>query len=65
MLRNNPPDVAIDAYAEAFVKALIRMFQRDREMQTILLTDTTARNLATRHFFNRAWRAVRDERPGA
>src|SRR5690606_4519638 len=65
MLRNNPPDVAVDAYAEACVQALIRRFQRDREMQTILLTDPTARDLATRHFFKRAWRAVHAQRPSA
>lgn len=65
MLRNNPPDVAVGPFTEAFAQALIRMFQRDREMQTILLTDPTARDLATRHFFKRAWRAVHEERPGA
>lgn len=65
MLRNNPPDVAINAYEEAFFRALVRMFQRDREMRTILLTDRAARDMATRHFFNRAWRAVHAGRPGA
>lgn len=29
MLRNNPPDVAINAFAEDFLQGPIRMFQRD------------------------------------
>lgn len=65
MLRNNPPDVAITAFSEEFTRALIRMFQRDREMQSILLTDSDARNMAMRHFFKRAYRQVHEERPGA
>lgn len=65
LLRNNPPDVAVGAFAEAFLQGLIRMFQRDREMQSILLTDTEARDLATQHFFSRAWRQVHEERAGA
>ena len=37
------------------------MFQRDNEMRNIVLTDAAARDKATRHFFNRALREVREE----
>ncbi|WP_295145308.1 type I restriction endonuclease [uncultured Reyranella sp.] len=59
MLRNNPPDVVYSAFAQAFFQGAIRMFQRDKEMQNIVLTDKDARDKATRHFFNRALRDVR------
>ena len=36
------------------------MFQRDNEMRSIVLSDTEARDQATRHFFNRALREVRE-----
>ncbi len=61
MLRNNPPDVVFNAFAEAFFRATIRAFQRDHEMRSIILTDPQARNQAIRHFFNRAVRQVREE----
>jgi type I restriction enzyme, R subunit len=35
------------------------MFQRDNEMRNIVMTDPKARELATRHFFNRALRESR------
>ncbi len=38
----------------------IRMFQRDNEMLNIVLTDAEARDKATRHFFHRALREVRE-----
>lgn len=60
MLRNNPPDVVYKAFADAFFQGAIRMFQRDKQMQNIVLTDAEARDKATRHFFNRALRATRD-----
>lgn len=63
MLRNNPPDVVYTAFAQAFFQGAIRMFQRDNEMRNIVLTDAEARDKATRHFFNRALRQIRD--PGA
>ena len=63
MLRNNPPDVVYTAFAQAFFKGAIRMFQRDNEMRNIVLTDAAAREKATRHFFNRALREARDQ-PG-
>ncbi|MCW3838228.1 hypothetical protein ACFQ1E_19750 [Sphingomonas canadensis] len=59
MLRNNPPDVVYTAFAQAFFQGAIRMFQRDNEMRNIVLTDADARERATRHFFNRALREVR------
>lgn len=60
MLRNNPPDVVYTAFAQAFFRGAIRMFQRDNEMRNIVLTDAEARDKATRHFFNRALRQIRD-----
>ncbi|MFD1328856.1 type I restriction endonuclease subunit R [Mycoplana ramosa] len=60
MLRNNPPDVVYAAFRDAFFQGAIRMFQRDNEMRNIVLTDAEARDKATRHFFGRALRAVRD-----
>ncbi|XUR34604.1 hypothetical protein ACQY74_002651 [Rhizobium leguminosarum bv. trifolii] len=36
------------------------MFQRDNEMRNIVLADADARNKATRHFFSRALRQVRN-----
>lgn len=61
MLRNNPPDVVYTAFRDAFLQGAIRMFQRDNEMRNIVLTDAEARDKATRHFFNRALREVREE----
>ncbi|CDN48251.1 type I restriction endonuclease subunit R [Neorhizobium galegae] len=63
MLRNNPPDVVYTAFAQAFFQGAIRMFQRDNEMRNIVLSDADARNKATRHFFSRALRQVRDTPP--
>jgi len=59
MLRNNPPDVVYAAFRDAFFQGAIRMFQRDSDMQSIILTDAEAREKATRHFFSRALRQVR------
>ena len=61
MLRNNPPDVVYAAFRDAFFQGAIRMFQRDNEMRNIVLTDAEARDKATRYFFNRALRDVRDQ----
>lgn len=60
MLRNNPPDVVYSAFRDAFFQGAIRMFQRDNDMRNIVLTDADARDRATRHFFNRALREVRE-----
>ncbi len=65
MLRNNPPDVVYAAFSQAFFQGAIRMFQRDNEMRNIVLTDAEARDKATRHFFNRALREVRQGTEGA
>lgn len=64
MLRNNPPDVVYAAFRDAFFQGAIRMFQRDNEMRNIVLTDAEARDKATRYFFGRALREVR-ENPSA
>ena len=58
MLRNNPPDVVFSAFSEAFFKGAIKMFQRDNEMKSIVLSDSDARDRATRHFFNRVSMSV-------
>jgi len=60
MLRNNPPDVVYSAFSQAFFMGAIRMFQRDNEMKSIVLSDAQARDQAIRHFFNRAMREVRE-----
>jgi type I restriction enzyme, R subunit len=60
MLRNNPPDVVFSAFSQAFFKGAIRLFQRDAEMKSIVLTDPLARDQATRHFFGRALREARE-----
>jgi type I restriction enzyme, R subunit len=59
MLRNNPPDVVYSAFSDAFFKGAIKLFQRDAEMKSIVLTDPEARKQATEHFFSRALRAAR------
>lgn len=60
MLRNNPPDVVYTAFRDAFFQGAIRMFQRDSDMKSIVLSDPVAREQATRHFFNRALREVHE-----
>ena len=59
MLRKNPSDVVFNAYSQAFFTAAIRLFQRDNEMQNIILQDKEARAKATRFFFNRAMRRAK------
>jgi type I restriction enzyme R subunit len=58
MVRNNPADVVYTAFSEAFFQGMVRMFQNDREMQSIVLRDPDAREHATQHFFKRAQRMV-------
>jgi len=60
MLRNNPPDVVFAAFSEAFFRGAIRMFQRDNEMKSIVLSDADSREQAIRHFFGRALRQARE-----
>lgn len=56
MVRNNPADVVYNAFSQAFFQGMVRMFQNDREMQSIVMRDPAAREQATRHFFKRAQR---------
>jgi type I restriction enzyme R subunit len=60
MMRNNPADVVFTAYAQAFFQGAIRMFQRDSDMKSIVLSDAEARDQAIRHFFGRALRQVQE-----
>ena len=58
MIRNNPADVVFGAFSKAFLGGILRQFEKDNEMKSIVLTDKAAREQATRHFFMRAQRAV-------
>lgn len=60
MLKNNAPDVAFNAFAELFFASMINRFQRDNQMENIVMNDPVARDQAIRHFFSRALREVRD-----
>lgn len=64
LLRNNPPDVVFGAFSQAFYKGAIRMFQRDADMKSIILSDAQAREQAIKHFFGRAMREAREEQQG-
>ena len=59
-LLNNPPDVSKGAFDQAFYKGAIRAFQRDREMQNIILSDPEARDRVFALMFSRALRQVRE-----
>jgi type I restriction enzyme R subunit len=59
MILNNPADVVYNAFSQSFFQGMVRMFQNDREMQSIVLKDPDAREMATKHFFKRAQREVR------
>jgi len=60
MMRNNPADVVYNAFSQAFFQGMVRMFQKDNEMRSVVMTDKDAREQATRHFFKRAQREVRE-----
>ena len=60
MMRNNPADVVYTAFSQAFFQGMVRMFQNDREIQSIVLKDPAAREMATKHFFKRAQREARE-----
>lgn len=60
MMRNNPADVVYTAFSQAFLQGMIRMFQTDREMQSIVMRDVAAREQATKQFFKRAMRSAVD-----
>ncbi|HAU1788575.1 TPA: type I restriction endonuclease subunit R [Legionella pneumophila] len=54
MLKNNPPDVVFGAFSQAFFESAIQLFQRDNQLQSIMMTDADARHQAIKHFFGRA-----------
>lgn len=64
MLKNNPPDVVFGAFSQAFFEGAIKLFQKDKQLQNIVMSDAQAREQATRHFFSRALREVQDEQKG-
>jgi type I restriction enzyme, R subunit len=59
MLRNNPPDVVYSAFSQAFFEGAIKLFERDNQLQNIVMTDAAAREQAIKHFFSRALREAR------
>ena len=61
MILNNPEDVVRPEFANLFMGAMIRMFQRDTEMKSAVMTDNEAREMAIRHFFRTARRQVFEE----
>ncbi len=61
MLKNNPPDVVFGAFSHAFFEGAIKLFQKDKQLQNIVMSDAQAREQATRHFFSRALREVQSE----
>lgn len=56
ILRNNPTDVSYGTFSRAFFQGMIKVFQAESEMRNIVMTDSDAREQATRHFFKRAQR---------
>lgn len=64
MMRNNPADVVYNAFSQAFLQGMIKVFQSDRAMQNIVMSDKDAREQATRHFFKRAQRMAMEENAG-
>jgi len=60
MLKNNPPDVVFSAFSQAFFEGAIKLFQRDNQLQNIVMTDPEARNQAIKHFFSRALKEIRN-----
>jgi len=60
MMRNNPADVVYNTFSQAFFQGMVRTFQKDNEMRSVVMTDKDAREQATRHFFKRAQREVRE-----
>ena len=60
MLRNNPPDVVYGAFSQAFFEGAIKLFEKDNQLQSIVMTDAIAREQAIRHFFSRALKEARN-----
>ncbi|MBL3702079.1 hypothetical protein GI582_05125 [Sulfitobacter sp. BDSS02] len=58
MILNNPEDVVRPELANLFMGAMIRMFQRDTEMKSAVMTDDEALEMAICHFFRTARRQV-------
>lgn len=56
LLRNNPTDVVYNTFSRAFFQGMVKLFQQDNEMRNIVMTDSDAREQATKHFFRRAQR---------
>ncbi len=42
---------------------MVKLFQQDNEMRNIVMTDSDARQQATRHFFRRAQRQAAENQP--
>ena len=59
-IRNNPADVVYNTFSEAFLRGMVQLFQTDSEIRNIVMTDSNAREQATRHFFGRAQRMARE-----
>ena len=59
MLENNPEDVVYNAFSQQFFQGMVRMFQREKDMQNAILTDPEAREKVSKFFFHRAMREVR------
>ena len=57
-IRNNPPDVVMNAFSTAFMKEMIALFQRDQNLKTVLMTEKDAREQMISFFFSRALRQV-------
>lgn len=64
-LKNNPPDVSERAFNQAFFRGAIRAFQREKEMQNIILTDAEARERVFALMFARALREAREGQSAA
>ena len=62
MLRNNPADVVYNTFSRALFQGMVNLFQQDNEMRNIVMTDSDAREQATKHFFKRAHRQVNEAR---
>jgi type I restriction enzyme R subunit len=60
MMRKNPVDVVYNTFSQAFCQSMVRMFQKDNEMRSVVMTDKEAREQAAWHFFKRAQREVRE-----
>ncbi len=55
----NPADVVYNAFSQAFFQGMVRMFQQDNEMRSVVMTDRDASEQATRHFFKRTQRQAK------